>query len=310
MTKNLNELRDELESLEYQKKKYGKLSHELSSKREQLAKAKKILDKENRDVEKIAGLSFASFMATLLNNKSEKLEKEELEALEAKHLYDAISYEVQALDEELRALDIAIAKEDSIKTAYQEAYDMKKKELSSQSVSLWEKIRLLDIDFSKKSVELKEIREAETACSQTLGSIYIAKKELSDARTFGTWDMLGGGLLVTMAKREHMDKAQTAINDVNYKLKRLKKELSDINEDVSLKIEINNYLSFADYFFDGIFVDMMVQNKINEAQDKVESLENDMERMGKYLKNMYGTVEVEKNRLKNEMDQVILNESY
>ena len=282
----------------------------MNSKREEQTKAKKILDKENRDVEKIEGLSFASFMATLLNKRSERLEKEEIEALEAKHLYDAISYEVQALDEELRALDIAIKKEDSIKVAYQEAYDRKKKELSSKSVALWERIRLLDIDFSKKSVELKEIKEAEIACSQTLESIHVATKELSDAKTFGAWDMLGGGLLVTMAKRDHMDKAQNAINDVNYKLKRLKKELSDINEDVSLKIEINNYLSFADYFFDGIFVDMMVQNKINEAQGKVASLKNDMEKMLKYLNKMYAEVEAEKSRLKNEMDQVILKGSY
>jgi len=308
MIKDLNELRDTLENLEYQKKKYAKLSHELSSKREQQGKAKKSLEKENRDVEKIEGLSFAFFMATLLNNRSEKLEKEELEALEAKHLYDAISYEVQALNEEIMSLDTAIAKEASIKAAYQEAYDRKKKELSAQSVALWEKIRLLDIDLSKKSVELKEIREAEIACSQTLDSIHIATKELSDAKAFGAWDMLGGGLVATMAKRSHMDRAQNAINDVNYKLKRLKKELSDINENISLEINIDNYLSFADYFFDGIFVDMMVQNKINESQAKVVSLKNDMEAMHKYLKNMHVEVETEKIRLKNEMDQVILKD--
>lgn len=306
MIEDLNELKEALENLEYQKKKYQKLSRELSSKRDQQVKSKKILDKENRDVEKIEGVSFASFMATLLNNRSEKLEKEELEALEAKHSYDAITYEVQALSEEINTLETVISKEDRIKDAYQEAYSRKKKELCSQSVALWEKIKLLDIDLSKKRVEIKEIKEAEIACSQTLESIHIATKELSDAKAFGTWDMLGGGLLATMAKRDHMDKAQRAINDVNYKLKRLKKELSDINEHISLEISIDNYLSFADYFFDGIFVDMMVQNKINESQAKVTSLKNDMEGMHRYLKNMHIEAEAEKNRLKNEMDKVIL----
>ncbi len=309
MIKDLNDLKDALENLEHKKKKHAKFSYELSAKKQQQAKAKKSLEKENRDVEKIEGLSFASFMATLLNNHSEKLEKEELEALEAKNLYDTISYEVQALSEEIMALDSAIAKEDSIKAAYQEAYDRKKKELSSQSVALWEKIRLLDIDLSKKSTDLKEIREAEIACSQTLDSIHIATKELSDAKAFGAWDMLGGGLLATMAKRSHMDRAQNAINDVNYKLKRLKKELSDINENINLEINIDNYLSFADYFFDGIFVDIMVQNRINESQAKVVSLRNDMEAMHRNLKTMLVEVEGEKYRLKNEMDQVILKES-
>lgn len=306
MTKDLHELKEAVENLEYQKKKHAKLSDELALKKGQAAKAKKILDKENKDVEKIAGVSFASFMATLLNNKNEKIEKETLEALEAKSCYDAIVYEVQALTEEVAAIEATLAEEDKIQTAYQAAYERKKKELSAQSSSLWEKIRLLDRDLSKKSVELKEIKEAETACLQTLGSIHNATKELSDAKSYGTWDMLGGGFLATMAKREHMTKAQNAINDVNYQLKRLKKELADINEEVSLKIEIDNYLSFADYFFDGIFVDMMVQNKINDAQTKVSSLKNDMEAMHKRLKNMHSETETEKDQLKIKMDQVIL----
>jgi peptidoglycan hydrolase CwlO-like protein len=112
-----------------------------------------------------------------------------------------------------------------------------------------------------------------------------------------------------MAKRDHMNRAQHAINDVNYKLKRLKKELSDINEHVCLEIKIDDYLSFADYFFDGFFVDMMVQNKINESQAKVSSLNNDIETLKKYLKNMRLEAEAEKVRLGREMDQVILSES-
>lgn len=309
MIQDLSALKEAVEHLEYQKKKHVILLDELNAKKEEQKKAKKILDKENKDVEKVVGVSFASFMATLLNNKSEKLEKEELEALEAKHAYDAISYEVQALSEEIGTLEAAIGKEDAIKGAYQKAYDRKKKELSSQSPALWQKIKALDVDLNKKRAELKEIKEAKSACSQTLGSIYNATKQLSDAKSYGTWDMLGGGFLATMAKREHMNKAQNAINDVNYHLKRLKKELLDINEEISLKIEIDNYLSFADYFFDGLFVDIMVQNKISDAQDKVSSLKNDIEVMHKRLENMYLEVEATKNQIKDKMDEVIVQAS-
>lgn len=309
MTKDLNALKEALENIEYKKRKFAKLSEELSSKRAQQKKSKEMLNKENKDVEKLDSLSFASFMATLLNNREEKLEKEMIEALEAKNLYDAISYEVQALNEELLTLDGDIAKEASIKAAYQEVYAKKKKDLSSQSVALWEKIRLLEIDFDEKNGDLKEIKEAESACSQTIRSIHIATKELVDAKAFGTWDLLGGGLVATMAKRNHMDRAQAAINDVNYKLKRLKKELSDINESVSLEIQMDNYLSFADYFFDGIFVDMMVQNKINEAHAKVSRLKNDMDSMHKRLKKMSKEIETQKSSLKNEIDKIILAHS-
>ena len=53
-------------------------------------------------------------------------------------------------------------------------------------------------------------------------------------------------------------------------LRRLQKELRDIQVPMDLKIEVSDFLSFADVFFDNLLVDWMVQNKIAEARGQVE----------------------------------------
>ena len=46
-----------------------------------------------------------------------------------------------------------------------------------------------------------------------------------------------------------------------------------------LNIDAGGFLSFADYFFDGFFVDWMVQDKINRAKEQVSEAIRQVERV-------------------------------
>ena len=48
------------------------------------------------------------------------------------------------------------------------------------------------------------------------------------------------------------------------------RELNDVNMACNLNINTGDFLSFADYFFDGFVVDWMVQDRINNARHQVE----------------------------------------
>ena len=50
----------------------------------------------------------------------------------------------------------------------------------------------------------------------------------------------------------------------------MRKELGDIHVPMDLKLEVSDFLSFADIFFDNLLVDDMVQSKIAEARNQVE----------------------------------------
>lgn len=115
----------------------------------------------------------------------------------------------------------------------------------------------------------KEIQEAILAAEKTLEYLTIAEGELKSAKNWGFFDMAGGGFVTTMFKRGKMDHAETALTNARDSMKNLRKELADVDEVVGIDLEIDGFISFADFFFDNVFVDWMVQSKINKALTQV-----------------------------------------
>ena len=116
----------------------------------------------------------------------------------------------------------------------------------------------------------KEKREAADAGNRALRSLKAAQENLNSAKNWGIWDMLGGGFLSTMAKHSKMDRAKENLAKARSDLKNFSRELQDVNMACHLDIETGDFLSFADWFFDGFVVDWMVQDRINEASRQVE----------------------------------------
>ena len=125
----------------------------------------------------------------------------------------------------------------------------------------------------------KEKREAIEAERRALNSLQTAKENLNSAKNWGLVDMFGGGFFTTMLKHSKMDQAK-------YDLRNFSRELNDVNMACNLNIDTGDFLSFADYFFDGFVVDWVVQDRINNAKRQVEeairrteSIVNQLQRM-------------------------------
>lgn len=120
----------------------------------------------------------------------------------------------------------------------------------------------------------REIKEAIYAIDTTLGYLNEAKGYLNSASNWGIFDMLGGGFFSTMIKRGKMNDANRCLEKAKRSVINTKKELKDINQTIDVDLEIDGFLSFADYFFDGLVADWMVQSKINSAQKQVDQAIN------------------------------------
>ena len=132
----------------------------------------------------------------------------------------------------------------------------------------------------------KEKREAIEAGRRALNSLSAAKENLNSAKNWGLVDMFGGGFFSTMLKHSKMDHAKQNMDQAKYDLRNFSKELNDVNMACDLHIDTGDFLSFADYFFDGFVVDWMVQDRINTAKRQVEeairrteSIVNQLQRM-------------------------------
>ena len=116
----------------------------------------------------------------------------------------------------------------------------------------------------------KEKREAIDAGNKALESLHTAKENLDSAHNWGLFDMFAGGLISSLAKRSKMNQARQHMEQAKWDLRNFSRELRDVNMACDLNFDIGDFLTFADYFFDGFFVDWMVQDRISTAKRQVE----------------------------------------
>ena len=125
----------------------------------------------------------------------------------------------------------------------------------------------------------QEMQEAAVAGERALQSLYAAKEKLGSARNWGIFDMLGGGFVGDLMKRSKMNAAVELMEHAKYELKIFQRELKDIQVPMDMQMEIGSFLSFADFFFDGIVADYLVQSKIKDAAEQVDDAICQVERI-------------------------------
>ncbi len=117
----------------------------------------------------------------------------------------------------------------------------------------------------------KEVREAINAGEKALYSLREAQNNLQSARNWGIFDMFGGGFITDMIKHSKLGNASIYMENAKYDLQVFQRELRDVYINLDMRIDVGGFLSFADFFFDGIVADYLVQSRIGEARRQVES---------------------------------------
>lgn len=67
-----------------------------------------------------------------------------------------------------------------------------------------------------------------------------------------------------------MDNASRDMEQAKYDLQNFQRELRDVDVQLNLNLNISGFLTFADFFFDGIIADYLVQSKIDDAKHQVK----------------------------------------
>lgn len=99
---------------------------------------------------------------------------------------------------------------------------------------------------------------------------------LNSASNWGILDIFGGGMFTTFVKHSRIDRARDYIYQSREYLWEFKRELSGGEY---INIDIGSFLTFADFFWDGLFADLLVQSRINDAKRQVSSVIADLDRV-------------------------------
>lgn len=303
----LNELRQKIA-----RKKH--LEHVLDDMKKQCTDLVKKVDeldsvklKEEHDVEKLEGGSLAGFFYNVVGKKDEKLDKERQEAYAAKVKYDSAFAELQALKADIDQVEYELNTLQNCDDDYQKTWQEKADWIKRSNTVETEELQKLEDRLTYLSSQEVELQEAIAAGDMALVASGRALSSLDDADDWSTWDMLGGGIFVDVMKHGSLDEAQDAIQTMQIRLHRFKTELADVTLHTDINVKIEGFLHFADWFFDGLFVDWMVRDEIHQSIDCVQQTHNQIRSVISKLRDMMDKVLEEKETLKNKMDQIVLN---
>lgn len=235
------------------------------------------LDLELEDVDRLSRKSFTSLIYTVLGSREEKEYKEKEEAQAAQLKLDEVRRQIEEIKYKLSVLQGEKNKFESCEKEYTILYNQKFDQIKASNTPEAQRITIFEDNISTCESNIRELEEAISSGSLVLDRIIDVESSLNSAKGWGTWDMLGGGLVSDLAKHSHIDKAKAASRDVQDLLNDFHSELADININSSITIEIDGFTKFADFFFDGIFADWVVQSRITDSLDSVMNVRSKVE---------------------------------
>ena len=230
--------------------------------------------KEQLDVDQLENFSAAKLFYQIMGKLDERLEKEQAELYAAALRYDSARQELHAVEADLAARREELSLLGNCEAEYNRLLEARARELRQDPQSPTAR-RLLALEErqAQLTARSKELQEAIQAGYDALSDISSIESALSSAEGWGTWDVLGGGLISDMAKYSHLDDAQQQINGLQRSLSRFRTELADVDIRTGIQVEVDSFLRFADYFFDNIFTDWAVLDRIRRTQSQIHEVD-------------------------------------
>lgn len=272
---SLLNLKNRLETMPFLENRLEKLNNRIREAQAEVDALLRKYEKESMDVERIQKESLSATILKLLGRYEGRVEKEMQEMVHAKTQYDAATIRLRELESEAADLRARIEELIRDKRAYQEEMDRReaciKKSLTSEAAQSY--LKLCE-KAGRLSRELTETEEALRAARRACNTARSVLEYLDDAEGWATYDVWAGkGLLSHMAKYEKLDMAQEEFEKLITRIDELRQELDDIDLDISLpQITIDSATRIFDYWFDNIFTDLKVREKIRDYRDEVQEL--------------------------------------
>ena len=262
---------------------------------------------EQADVDRLEGRSLAAFFYNVVGKLDQKLDKERQEVYAAQVKYDAAARELDSVQADIARCEDQAARLAGCEERYQAALQEKAAAVRRSGNEAARKLLETETRISALESRMKEIREAVDAGSRALQAADKVLETLDDAESLSTWDVLGGGLLVDLAKHESLDNAQERVEQLQEDLRRFKTELTDVTVEADIQVSIDGFLQFADFFFDGLFADLAVMDHIHGSQEKVQKTRDEIQGVLSRLADMQAETVEELDAEQHQADQITVD---
>lgn len=308
---NYDEQLQQLRQKVSRKQHLEKLLAQLRPQREELIDRVNTLEaaklSEQADVDRLEGRSLAAFFYNVVGKMDQRLDKKRQEAYAAAVKFDAAVRELAAVEDDIDCYEAELKTLQSCQAQYDKLLAAKAAAVKASGSDTADEILALEARIAYLEDQMDEVDEAIAAGKRALNSARAVLDSLNSAEDWGTWDMLGGGLMADIAKHSRLDDAQRKVEVLQVELRRFKTELADVSTiQVTMQVNVDGFLRFADYFFDNLFTDWAVMDKISQSKDQVSHTVRQISSVLQKLDSMMARDQEEWSRSKAQINELVL----
>ena len=236
---------------------------------------------EQRDVDRLEGLSLARVLFALRRAREDELARERAEADAARYRVAEAETRLAAVRAELTTVDARLARLTGVPARHQAALDGKERYLREAGGPEAAPLIALAEERGRLEAELHELDEAAQAADRARKALAEVERHVDSAVNWSAFDsVVGGGPLAGAAKHSRLDEAALAAAHADRCLAVLHVELADVGvrldlddpgraRPISGAAHARGGVRFVDNGFDDFFVDVLFREHIKGVQRTV-----------------------------------------
>ncbi len=242
------------------------------------------MNDEHQDVLELEKKSAFSLFRNILGNHEEQLEKERQEYLQAVLEYNSIANEIDLLKYEQELLIPKTKDTTELKRQLDYYLKVKEQKLLFNNADQASQIKEINREIDRLHTFKRELKEAESLAIIVNKVIARAFSKLKKVKEFQYTKMGGSGKYSSYAKKSYIDGAIKDASEINFYLSKLDKELSHVYSQYTF-FSIYKYQNFVDSFYDQLITDWVLQNKLKNAINCLQSADDQIKRILATLRN-------------------------
>lgn len=264
---------------------------------------------EQQDVDRLQNQTIGNYLLNLSRLMDRRLQKEEQELIQAKRRLDETMQEQRYLQQELLELERQIAGAQDAGRQWDLGMRARLDWLAMPAnQAADEAYQAVQRQLSQQQGQIAEIGQAMAVAGRAADTAKDMLRELDSAESWSTYDVwFKGGLISHAAKYDHLDTVGALNGQLSAQLRDLRRELADIN--LSVEISLNEYSGgtrVLDFFFDNIFTDLSVRDRVRDDMSSVETIIGKLRQLESELNRRLLSVQTEIRQLDRQLEKLLL----
>ena len=270
----IHQLQEQSAAFENLRGELGSLEKKRIMLEQQVYATKREKDERQSELNQMQTGGLNTFLSKIIPGREKKLEVCRMMADEAAAKYDTAIHALIENTDQIHKLERQVSNGHQARLKLDSLIAQKAALIQQTGGDLAQALADLDNRLYTLSQRRTELDQAVQAGRGALATIDSIIDKLQNAQNWGTFDIVGGGLITDIAKHSNLDDASQLTYTLQKQIHAFQKELSDISIHADFSIEVSDFMKFADFAFDGLIADWLVLDKINSSLSQATHTRN------------------------------------